>query len=131
MKRRIPWLTLLLLLVVFTGIQCAKHALPPKAVSLPMIEGATTVGSAACADCHEETCKPFKKPSTAGSPLLRQRALARVVRHAMAEGACTLNQKTPLISYALASLPLPDNQGSVWTAIRCSTGWAVSTTSIT
>ena len=61
MKKRIPWLTLLLLLVVFTGIQCAKHALPPKAVSLPMIEGATTVGSAACADCHEETCKPFEK----------------------------------------------------------------------
>ena len=66
MKKRIPWLTLLLLLVVFTGIQCAKHALPPKAVSLPMIEGATTVGSAACADCHEDHVENLKLDLHAG-----------------------------------------------------------------
>ena len=131
MKKRIPWLTLLLLLVVFTGIQCAKHALPPKAVSLPMIEGATTVGSAACADCHEETCKPFEKTIHGRIAPFETAGLGTGCETCHGGGSLHVESEDPADIYALASLPLPNNQGSAWTAIRCSTGRAVSTTSIT
>jgi len=61
MKKKFPWFLLLLSLVAFAGTQCAKQALPPKAVCLPVIQGATGVGSETCADCHEEVCNAFDK----------------------------------------------------------------------
>ena len=61
MKKRLSWLSFLLLLAAFTNIQCAKHALPPTAVSMPVIQGAVNVGDGACADCHEEACNAFAK----------------------------------------------------------------------
>ncbi len=61
MKKRLSWLSFLLLLAAFTNIQCAKHALPPTAVSMPVIQGAVCVGCDRCADCHEEACNAFAK----------------------------------------------------------------------
>jgi DmsE family decaheme c-type cytochrome len=57
MKKNSLCLSLLALLLIFAGTQCARHAVAPTAVNLPVIEGATRVGDEACADCHVETCK--------------------------------------------------------------------------
>jgi len=61
MKKRLSWLSFLLLLAAFTNIQCAKHAVPPTSVSMPEVKGAVNVGDQACADCHEEACNAFAK----------------------------------------------------------------------
>jgi DmsE family decaheme c-type cytochrome len=61
MKKKLSWLSFLLLLAAFTNVQCAKHALPPTAVSMPVIQGAVCVGCDRCADCHEKACNAFAK----------------------------------------------------------------------
>ena len=61
MKKEIFCLSLLVLLLVFSSTQCARRVVSPTAVSYPVIEGAASVGTEACADCHEEICKPFEK----------------------------------------------------------------------
>lgn len=61
MKQGIFCLSLVLLLLAFMSTECAKHVVSPTAVSLPVIEGAGSVGSEACADCHDEACVVFAK----------------------------------------------------------------------
>jgi len=47
-----PWLVKLLPLLLFLGA-CATGAIREKQLTLPVIDGATPVGSAACMECHE------------------------------------------------------------------------------
>ena len=49
---RTPWLVKLLPLLIFLGA-CATGAIREKQLTLPVIEGATLVGSDACLECHE------------------------------------------------------------------------------
>ena len=49
---RAPWLVKLLPLLLLLGA-CATGAIREKQLTLPVIEGATSVGSEACLNCHE------------------------------------------------------------------------------
>ncbi len=49
---RAPWLVKLLPLLLFLGA-CATGAIREKQLTLPVIDGATSVGSEACLECHE------------------------------------------------------------------------------
>ena len=49
---RSSWLVRLLPLLLFLGA-CATGAIREKQLTLPVIEGATSVGSEACLECHE------------------------------------------------------------------------------
>ena len=49
---RTPWLVKLLPLLLILGA-CATGAIREKQLTLPVIEGATSVGQAACMECHE------------------------------------------------------------------------------
>ncbi len=49
---RASWLVKLLPLLLFLGA-CATGAIREKQLTLPVIEGATSVGSEACLECHE------------------------------------------------------------------------------
>jgi DmsE family decaheme c-type cytochrome len=49
---RVPWLVKLLPLLLILGA-CATGAIREKRLTLPVVEGATSVGSEACLECHE------------------------------------------------------------------------------
>ena len=49
---RTSWLVKLLPLLLFLGA-CATGAIREKQLTLPVIDGATSVGQEACAECHE------------------------------------------------------------------------------
>lgn len=61
MKKDTLLLSALILLLLFAGTQCARHAVPPTSVNIPFIEGAQKVGSEACVDCHESSVVELDK----------------------------------------------------------------------